>query len=119
MGRTYKIFGYKGKQVRDNIHSADVARFAEYFIQAPRIAQVYNIGGGRDNSCSIWEAFEITEQITGKKMNYEYIDKNRQGDHICYISDLSKAKTHYPKWTISKSLKTIFKEIVRTWQSRV
>ncbi len=118
-GGTYKIFGYKGKQVRDNIHSFDVARFAEEFINAPRIAEVYNIGGGRNNSCSILESFEKVEGLTGKKMNYEYVDKNREGDHMCYISDLSKMKNHYPDWDITKSLDDIFREIVESWSKRV
>jgi CDP-paratose 2-epimerase len=103
-GRTYKIFGYKGKQVRDNIHSHDVARFIEEFINAPRSAEVYNLGGGKDNTCSILEAFEIAASISGKKMQYEYVDKNREGDHICYYSDLRKMKQHYPNWGITKSL---------------
>lgn len=114
IGRTYKIFGYKGKQVRDNIHSYDVVRFMEEFIKAPRIAEVYNLGGGRNNSCSILEAFELTEEITGKPMKYEYIDKNRIGDHICYFSNLSKMKKHYPEWDITKSLKDIISEISET-----
>ncbi|MEM6700904.1 MAG: NAD-dependent epimerase/dehydratase family protein, partial [Bacteroidota bacterium] len=82
----YTIFGYKGKQVRDNIHSYDVARFMEEFFKAPRVGEVYNIGGGRENSTSILEAFQRVENITGKKMRYQYSDKNREGDHICYIS---------------------------------
>lgn len=94
--RTYKIFGYKGKQVRDNIHSADVAAFIFAFIAAPRIAEVYNIGGGKENSVSILEAFQITSEISGKEMKHEYIDQNRVGDHICYYSDLTKIKAHYP-----------------------
>lgn len=118
-GGTYKIFGYKGKQVRDNIHSFDVARFAEEFINAPRIAEVYNIGGGRNNSCSILESFEKVEALTGKKMNYEYVDKNREGDHMCYISDLSKMKAHYFNWDITKSLDDIFSEIVASWSKRI
>jgi CDP-paratose 2-epimerase len=117
-GGTYKVFGYKGKQVRDNIHSYDVARFAEEFINNPRQGEVYNIGGGRNNSCSILEAFDIASSITGKKMNFEYVDKNREGDHICYISDLSKMKAHYPNWDITKSLHTIFEEIVNSWNNR-
>jgi len=117
-GGTYKIFGYKGKQVRDNIHSFDVARFAEEFINNPRQGEVYNIGGGRDNSCSIFEAFDIVASITNKKMNYEYFDQNRSGDHMCYISDLSKMKEHYPNWDITKSLHTIFEEIVASWKER-
>jgi len=118
-GGTYRVFGYKGKQVRDNIHSYDVAMFMERFIENPRCGEVYNIGGGRNNSCSILEAFARVEAITGKKMNYEYVDKNREGDHICYISDLSKMKSHYPGWDITKSLDDIFQETVDSWLSRV
>jgi len=114
-GGKYNIYGYKGKQVRDNIHSLDVVRFIEMFIEKPRCGEVYNIGGGRGNSCSILEAFASTEAITGRKMNYEYVDRNREGDHICYISDLSKAMEHYPGWSITKSLDTIFEEIVENW----
>lgn len=111
----YRVFGYLGKQVRDNIHSFDVANFIERFIQAPRCGEVYNLGGGRGNSCSILEAFERTEALTGKKMHYEYVNQNREGDHICYISDLSKLKEHYPGWDITKSLDDIFEEIVKAW----
>jgi CDP-paratose 2-epimerase len=117
-GGTYKIYGYKGKQVRDNIHSLDVARFAERFIAAPRCAEVYNIGGGRGNSCSILEAFKRVESLTGMSMSWEYVDKAREGDHICYISNLSKLREHYPGWDISKSLDDIFHEIVRSWENR-
>lgn len=114
-GGHYNVYGYKGKQVRDNIHSYDVARFIEEFINSPRSGEVYNLGGGRNNSCSILEAFSIVESITGTKMNYDYIDKNREGDHICYISDLSKMKEHYPGWDITISLEEIFEQIVKTW----
>jgi CDP-paratose 2-epimerase len=117
-GRKYSVYGYKGKQVRDNIHSADVVRFIEYFIEAPRSGEVYNLGGGRGNSCSILEAFRLAEQVSGKKMVWEYIERNREGDHICYISDLSKMKAHYPNWDISKSLNDIFSEIHRAWLTR-
>ena len=117
-GRTYKVFGYKGKQVRDNIHSHDVARFVEAFYRNPRCGEVYNIGGGRDNSCSILEAFERIAAISGKKMQYEYVDKNREGDHICYISDLRKMYAHYPDWRLTKSLDDIFQEIYASWQTR-
>ena len=116
-GGTYKVFGYKGKQVRDNIHSYDVTRFIDEFFKNPRSGEVYNLGGGRDNSCSILEAFAITESISGKKMNYEYVEKNREGDHICYISDLSKMKEHYPEWDITISLEEIFEQIVKAWES--
>jgi CDP-paratose 2-epimerase len=118
-GKTYKIFGYKGKQVRDNIHSFDVARFMNEFIQAPRVAEVYNLGGGRDNSISILEAFNLIEQISGKEMLYDYVDQNRKGDHICYISDLSKMKAHYPRWDITKNLKATFIEIYESWCRRI
>ena len=118
-GGTYKVFGYKGKQVRDNIHSWDVARFAEEFIKAPRIAEVYNIGGGRDNSCSILEAFALFEKLSGKKMQHVYVDENRQGDHIVYISDLSKMREHYPDWNITKSLEQIFTEVIESWKVRL
>ena len=118
-GKTYKIFGYKGKQVRDNIHSFDVVRFMNEFIQAPRIAEVYNLGGGRDNSISILEAFALIEKISGKEMLYDYVDQNRKGDHICYISDLSKMKAHYPRWNITKNLKATFIEIYESWRRRI
>jgi CDP-paratose 2-epimerase len=109
--REYKIFGYKGKQVRDNIHSYDVARFIDEFIKSPRSAEVYNIGGGFENTCSILEAFTLIEKISGKPMKFKYEDGNRVGDHICYYSDLRKMKEHYPNWSITKNLETIFKEI--------
>ncbi|RZL05779.1 MAG: NAD-dependent epimerase/dehydratase family protein, partial [Pedobacter sp.] len=115
----YKVFGYKGKQVRDNIHSEDVARFIAEFIKSPKIGEVYNIGGGRQNSCSILEAFKITEGLTGKPMNYEYVDKARAGDHICYISNLDKMKQHYPAWDITISLERIFEQIVSSWEVRI
>lgn len=114
----YYVFGYKGKQVRDNIHSFDVARFIAEFISSPRQGEVYNIGGGRANSCSILEAFARIEAISGKKMIYEYKDQNRAGDHICYISDLSKMKAHYPGWDLTKSLDDIFVEIHESWANR-
>lgn len=118
-GGTYKIFGYKGKQVRDNIHSYDVARFIEEFFKNPRQGEVYNIGGGRENSTSILEAFKVVQDISGKPMKYEYVDENRQGDHICYISDLTKMKSHYANWSITKSLKVTLEEIVGSWQKRI
>ena len=117
-GRAYKIFGYKGKQVRDNIHSLDVSRFIECFIKNPRIAEVYNIGGGRANSISILEAFRLTSDISGKPMKYEYVDQARAGDHICYISDLRKMRRHYPDWDITKDLRTTLCEIYNAWGAR-
>jgi CDP-paratose 2-epimerase len=112
-GRLYKVFGYKGKQVRDNIHSLDVVRFIHAFYEKPRVGEVYNIGGGRANSVSILEAFDRIAALSGKKMQYEYVDQNRAGDHICYISDLSKMKAHYPGWDITKSIDDVFVEIYR------
>ena len=117
-GKKYSIFGYKGKQVRDNIHSFDVARFIHAFIENPRSGEVYNLGGGRGNSCSIFEAFDMIEAISGKKMLYEYVDKNREGDHICYISNLKKMMSHYPDWNITKTLRNIFEEIHQSWLKR-
>jgi CDP-paratose 2-epimerase len=117
--REYKIFGYKGKQVRDNIHSEDVSAFIYDFYKAPRIGEVYNIGGGKDNSCSILEVFEMLESITGVRTRYSYVDQNRTGDHICYYSDLRKIKHHYPRWTIQKGLDRILVEIVMSWRTRL
>jgi CDP-paratose 2-epimerase len=116
--KEYTVFGYKGKQVRDNIHSYDVARFIEEFINAPRIAEVYNLGGGKDNTCSVLEAFDIISKISGKPMKYKYDETNRIGDHICYYSDLRKMKEHYPNWDITKSLQTTFEEIYQAWIER-
>jgi CDP-paratose 2-epimerase len=116
--KKYFVYGYKGKQVRDNIHSHDIVRFMEEFISAPRIGEVYNLGGGKANTCSIWEAFAIAESFTGKKQVYEYVDKNREGDHICYYSDLRKMKAHYPKWDITISLEETIRQIVEAWEKR-
>ena len=110
-GRLYRVFGYKGKQVRDNIHSLDVVRFMHAFFENPRCGEVYNIGGGRANSVSILEAFEKISAISGKPMQWEYVDQNREGDHICYISDLSKMKAHYPSWDITKDIDIVFEDI--------
>ncbi len=117
-GKQYTVFGYKAKQVRDNIHSLDVARFMWEFVQAPRCGEVYNLGGGKQNSCSMLEAFQRVEALSGKPMDYVYSDKNREGDHICYYSDLRKMRIHYPNWDISKSLDDIFSEIVGAWKTR-
>jgi len=118
IGRKYTIFGYKGKQVRDNIHSLDVARFIEAFINDPRSGEVYNLGGGKQNAVSILESFDKIAALSGKKMIYDYDDQNRSGDHICYYSDLSKMKSHYPGWDITKSLDDIFEEIYQSWKTR-
>jgi CDP-paratose 2-epimerase len=113
--REYRVFGYKGKQVRDNIHAFDVARFVHAFVDAPRVAEVYNLGGGKGNSCSILEAFAMVERVSGKPQRYTYVDQARAGDHICYFSDLRKMTAHYPQWSITKSLETTVAEIVEAW----
>lgn len=118
-GKQYTIFGYKGKQVRDNIHSYDVSTFIEAFLDNPRVAEVYNLGGGRENSVSILEAFDLIASISGKSMKYQYSEQNRIGDHMCYISDLSKMKSHYPKWGLTKDLKVTFQEIHDAWLKRL
>ena len=116
--KPYRVFGYKGKQVRDNIHSEDVARFIDAFIEAPRLAEVYNIGGGRENSCSILEAFQLAESFTGQSQEYSYVDENRIGDHICYYSDLRKMREHYPSWDITISLADTVEQIVGACKQR-
>jgi len=110
-GALYQVYGYQGKQVRDNIHALDVARFIHAFFEQPRRGEVYNIGGGRNNSVSILEAFDRISGLSGKPMLWKYSEKNREADHICYISDLSKMRAHYPGWDISKSLDDIFVEL--------
>jgi len=117
--KKYIIYGYKGKQVRDNIHSYDVANFIHEYLKNPKPGEVYNLGGGRKNSISILEAFEMIENISGKKMQFEYRDENRIGDHICYISDLTKMKSHYSNWKITKKLPEIFQEIYQGWTNRL
>lgn len=118
-GRKYTVYGYKGKQVRDNIHSHDIARFMEAFVQAPRAGEVYNLGGGKANTCSILEAFQWVEQYTEQAQVYTYVDQAREGDHICYYSDLRKMKAHYPGWAISIGLQETIRQIVESWKKRV
>ncbi len=117
--REYTVFGYKGKQVRDNIHSKDVATFIEAFIDNPRCGEVYNLGGGSANSCSILEAFSLAESCTGRPMRWKYSETNREGDHICYYSDLSRIRAHYPDWNVTVSLETIMEQIAESWEQRV
>ena len=116
--KRYTVFGYKAKQVRDNIHSWDVANFIAEFIAAPRMAEVYNLGGGKANSISMMEAFRLIESISGKPMDFQYSEKAREGDHIVYYSDLRKMQAHYPNWKVTKDLPTIFQEICDGWQVR-
>ncbi|MDP6053260.1 MAG: NAD-dependent epimerase/dehydratase family protein [Candidatus Latescibacteria bacterium] len=110
-GDPYTIFGYKGKQVRDNLHSQDLAGAFWQFFQHPRVAEVYNMGGGRYSHCSMLEGIRLCEDITGKKLNWTYGDDHRSGDHIWYISDLSKFERHYPDWRITFDLKGILTDI--------
>ena len=110
-GRAYTIFGYKGKQVRDNIHSVDFIKAIFEFFKSPRKSEVYNLGGGRFSNCSILEAISMCEQISGKPMNYTYDDTNRIGDHIWYISSLEKFMDHYPSWNIDYDVPAILYEI--------
>jgi CDP-paratose 2-epimerase len=117
-GREYRIFGYKGKQVRDNIHSLDVARFMAVFVAAPRAGEVYNLGGGKPNSCSILEAFRLVENYSGRPQIHAYVEQARAGDHICYYSDLRKMRTHYPAWDITQSLEETIRQIVSAQRER-
>ena len=116
--RPYTVFGYKAKQVRDNIHAYDVAQFIAAFIASPRNGEVYNLGGGKGNSVSMMEAFARIEGISGKPMRWTYSDKAREGDHIVYYSDLRKMQDHYPRWGVTRNLDTIFQEIHNAWQKR-
>jgi len=111
-GATYSVFGYQGKQVRDNIHSYDVVRAIDEFSENPRPGEVYNLGGGRANSVSIREAISRIEQIAGCKVSWRYVAEARKGDHVCYISNLTKFKSHYPRWEITRNLDVILEEIV-------
>ena len=121
-GTPYQVFGYKGKQVRDNIHSADlIAAFYEFF-QAPRSGEVYNMGGGRFSNCSMLEAIKLCEEITGRDMQCQYQEQNRTGDHIWYVSDLRKFQSHYPQWQLRYDVKAILQEIhaagLERWQNQ-
>jgi CDP-paratose 2-epimerase len=117
-GKTYRIYGYKGKQVRDNIHSRDVLRAIHRFYEAPRPGEVYNIGGGRENSCSILEAVELIAEMAGTRLKTEYVDSPRSGDHICYISDLTKLKSAFPGWKVEIPLRQILQELIDGWRER-
>ena len=110
-GSTYNILGYKGKQVRDNIHSYDLVNAFHHFYKNPRIGEVYNIGGSRFSNCSILEAINLCEEITGKKLKWTYSETNRLGDHIWYISNVNKFKSHYPDWDFKYNIDDILKEI--------
>jgi CDP-paratose 2-epimerase len=118
-GMDYTIFGYKGKQVRDQIDSQDVLAAIDAFRTDPKPGEVYNIGGGRENGISILETVERLADLTGKRLPYTYRDEPRRGDHICYISDLSKLRSHFPAWRITRSLDVILEEMVKAEQDRV
>ena len=118
-GREYRVLGYKGKQVRDNIHADDVAGLMFEIARSPRCAEVYNLGGGEDNACSILEAFDLVESVTGRKQVHAYVDRNRKGDHICYYSDLRKVRSHYPAWGVPRPLRGIVEEMVAVWRQRL
>ena len=115
-GGAYTVFGYKGKQVRDQIHSFDVIRAFEEFLLNPRPGEVYNIGGGRQNSASVLESMTMIEKLTGAPVQWQYVEQNRIGDHICYISDLRKLRAHFPNWSITRNLSDICTELVAAHQ---
>lgn len=122
-GTPYTIYGYKGKQVRDNIHSADLIRAFYEFYRAPRIAEVYNMGGGRTSNCSMLEAIDLCQQITGRTLDWRYSEENRMGDHIWWISGLHKFQSHYPAWQIHYDVPAILREIYdanrERWQTQM
>jgi CDP-paratose 2-epimerase len=110
-GQKYRIFGYHGKQVRDNIHSADLVEAFWQFYRAPKAGAVYNMGGSRHSHCSMMEAITLCEAISGNRLDREYVETNRTGDHIWYVSDVSRFKTDYPKWSYRYDLNRILQEI--------
>jgi CDP-paratose 2-epimerase len=110
-GTPYTVFGYGGKQVRDNIHSADLIQAFDHFFRAPRCGEVYNIGGGRHSNCSMLEAIEMCEEITGRPMEWTYTESNRTGDHIWWVSDVGKFADHYPGWRLTRNVPQICREI--------
>src|SRR5437870_1020145 len=110
-GIPYRIYGYKGKQVRDNLHSYDVCTAVMAFAERPQASAVYNLGGGRANSISMLEAIDRLEGLSGGKLEHVYVDEARRGDHICYISDLGRFRSHYPEWDVSISLEEILAEL--------
>ena len=118
-GRPYTVFGYKGKQVRDQIHSVDVIRAFEAFASDPRPGEVYNLGGGRGNSASVLECIALIREISGYEVDWRYEEQNRIGDHICYISDLRKLQAHYPEWSITRTLPDTVREMVAAVEARV
>jgi len=110
-GRAYTVYGYKGKQVRDNIHSFDLVNAFWHFFRAPRVGEVYNIGGGPQSNCSMLEAIAMVERLTGRPMQWSYSDTNRAGDHIWWVSDIRRFAGHYPEWALTYSLDRTIEEI--------
>ena len=110
-GKPYRVFGYHGKQVRDNIHSHDLVEAFWQFIRAPRAGEVYNMGGSRHSNCSMLEAIELCQEISGRKLDWTYVEDNRIGDHIWWISDVRKFQNHYPQWEYRYDLNGILREI--------
>ena len=119
LGSPYTVFGYKGKQVRDNIHSYDLVNAFYHFYKNPRCGEVYNIGGSRHSNCSMTEAIALCEEIAGKKLKHSYTDENRSGDHIWYISDVKKFQAHYPDWKYNYDLRRILQEIFEAQATRI
>ena len=118
-GGTYTINGYKGKQVRDNIHSHDVCRVIQRIIESPKPGEVYNLGGGRSNSCSILEACQLIEELGGGRIEVNYTDQPRRGDHVCYISDTRKLERDFSGWRVEIPLREILAEMIDRWQHRL
>lgn len=110
-GTQYKVFGYKAKQVRDNIHSADLIQAFHCFFQRPRSGEIYNMGGSRSSNCSMLEAIELCQEISGRSLDWEYVEQNRKGDHIWYISDVSRFQGHFPEWRLQHDVGTILNDI--------
>jgi CDP-paratose 2-epimerase len=117
-GDAYQVLGYKGKQVRDNIHSHDLVNAFHHFYSAPRVAEIYNIGGSRFSCCSMLEAIDLCEEISGKKLDWSYEPANRIGDHIWWISDVGKFKSHYPDWDLTRDVRDILTEIYTAQAAR-
>ena len=118
-GQRYTVFGYQGKQVRDNIHCRDLVTCFKHFHDKPRVAEVYNIGGSRHSNCSMLEAIELCEKITDRAMNWSYSETNRIGDHIWWISDVRKFESHYPNWKFEYGLENILVEIHEDLRTRL
>ncbi len=118
-GDNYTIFGYKGKQVRDNIHSHDLVNAFWHFYEKPRVAEIYNIGGGRNANCSMLEAIAMAEKITGKKFNWTYSDTHRVGDHMWWVSDITRFESHYPEWRIKHGIEEIMRAVIEGQSERL